>query len=328
MRIISAFSLLKPCFQKITVSFSSALDTLWRPPYDIVHLHSVASGAFGFLPRLKGIKTVLQMHGIEWQRSRWGKKGSIVLGLLEKAAIRQAIAITAVSKRQCAYFQERYGYDVEYIPTATTIPRRISPEQILKYGLIPDRYFLFASRLVKEKEAHTLIKAFKQTRTNMRLVIAGDCDGNEIYKHELQDLAKGDDRIIFPGYIEGQLLAELFSHAYVYVQPSTVEGLSIALLEAMSYGRCCLVSDIPENLEPMNGTGCSFKVNNVQDLFIKLNWLLENPRYVHSVEVKAMEHVRKEYSWDSVTDKIEDFYNRTLSEETSEFVHVKKAVFH
>ena len=106
-----------------------------------------------------------------------------------------------------------------------------------------------------------------------------------------------------------------------------MEGLSIALLEAMSYGRCCLVSDIPENLEPMNGTGCSFKVNNDQDLFIKLNWLLENPRYVHSVEVKAMEHVRKEYSWDSVTDKIEDFYNRTLSEETSEFVHVKKAVF-
>ena len=328
MRIISVHSLVKPYLQKMTASFSAALDILRRHSYDIVHLHSVASGAFGFLPRLKGIKTVLQMHGIEWHRSRWGNKGSIVLKLLEKTAVRQAIAITAVSKRQCAYFREQYGCYVEYIPTATAIPRRITPSNILKHGLVPGRYFLFASRLVQEKGAHTLIKAFKQTMTNMKLVIAGDCDGGEIYKHQLWDLARGDDRIVFTGYVEGQLLAELFSNAYVYVQPSTVEGLSIALLEAISYSRCCLVSDIPENLEPLDGTGYSFRVNSVEDLASKLQWLLENPCYVHSVETKAMEHVRSEYSWDFVTDRIEDFYHRTLSGDISVYIDAKSAVSH
>jgi glycosyltransferase involved in cell wall biosynthesis len=243
-------------------------------------------------------------------------------------AVRQAVAISAVSRRQCAYFREQYDCNVEYIPTATIIPRRMAPNNILKRGLVPGRYFLFTSRLVHEKGVHTLIKAFKQIKTNMRLVIAGDCDGGEIYKHQLWDLAYGDDRIIFTGYIEGELLAELFSNAYVYVQPSTVEGLSIALLEAMSYGRCCLVSDIPENLEPLDGTGYSFRVNSVQDLGTKLRWLLENPHHVHSVGAKAMEHVRSEYSWDFVTDKMEDFYHRTLSGDISVRIKAKSAVSH
>lgn len=114
MKIIPVFSLKKPCLQKMTASLSAALHTLRRHPFDIVHLHSVASGAFGFLPRWAGPSTVLQMHGIESQRTRWGKGGSTVLSLLERLSVRQAVAVTAVSKCQCEYLQDRYGCPVEY----------------------------------------------------------------------------------------------------------------------------------------------------------------------------------------------------------------------
>jgi glycosyltransferase involved in cell wall biosynthesis len=314
IKVIPVFSFRRPCLQKMSASVVAALHAAWDGSYDIVHLHSVASGALGFLPRLRQMGTVLQMHGLEWLRCRWGRKGATVLKFLEKTAVHQNLAVTAVSRRQCDYLRDRYGCEVEYIPTATAVPEKAPPHTIQPLGLGSDQYVLFASRLVPDKGAHFLIEAFKRMKTDLSLVIAGGCHGEEAYRSRLLEMAKGDRRIIFTGHVEGQLLAGLFSHAYLYVQPSTIEGMSLALLEAMSYGRCCLVSDIRENVEPLGGTGYSFRSGDVEDLCSKLQWLAVSPPLVQAVRAGARERVRREYSWEAVVDKIEDLYARVRSQ--------------
>lgn len=313
IQVVTVPALKKAAFQKLTASASASLAAIMRGGYDIVHLHSVAAGALGFLARIRSRKTVLQMHGIEWQRSRWGELGSRALKYLEMVSLKHADALTVVSRAQHTYFRDIYNATIEYIPTATEIKPKVEAHELSSLGLQPGKYIFFASRLVHEKGAHFLIPALKNIDTDMNLVIAGDAQGEDAYKQELIRLAGADRRIIFPGFVEGRLLEELFSNAYIYVQPSLIEGLSISLLEAMSYGTCCLVSDIPENLEAIGGCGYSFAKADIGDLSSKLHELLNNQTAVSSLQTAAVERIRQHYSWDAVTDKIEHLYQSILS---------------
>ena len=201
----------------------------------------------------------MQMHGIEWQRSRWGSFRLVSPAYLERRSMTGMDAYTAVSRVQCASLSRTYGVPVEFIPTGADMRDPTPAREIGSLGLKPREYILFASRLVREKGHHYLIPAFRKLDTDKRLVIAGDAQGEDVYKEELRRLADGDPRIIFPGFVQGRLLKELFSNAHFYVHPSELEGLSIALLEAMGYGNACLVSDIPENEEALGDTGFYFK---------------------------------------------------------------------
>jgi glycosyltransferase involved in cell wall biosynthesis len=312
MRIVAVPSFTRASMEKLSCSAVAAVESSWRKKYDIVHFHSVAPGAFAWLPRLRGCKCVLQLHSVEWQRSRWGTTGSCVVRILERLALAQSHAYTAVSQTQCAFYRTRRGIEMEYIPTAAEIKPAPEARRLYELGLEPERYILFAARLVPEKGAHYLISAFRKLKTDMKLVIAGDVRGADVYKRKLRDLAGGDARILMPGFVEGRLLDELFSHCYLYVQPSEVEGLSLSILEAMSYGRCCLVSDIPENLEAVADTGFAFRNKSVDELEDRLRWLLDHPQAVAAVSFRAKERVRKNYSWQSITDRIEHFYFELL----------------
>lgn len=302
-----------PCIRKATAEKLSAgataaiLATLGARPYDIVHFHSVAAGAFGLLPRLRGMKTVFQMHGIEWQRTRWSKTGLAVLRALETLSLRSHDAYTAVSLAQCEFYR-RYGVNMHYIPTGAEIPEKPAPKEIVEMGLAPGMFVLFAARLVREKGAHHLIQAFRKMKGRVRLVIAGDAKGEEAYKAELRQAAAGDNRILFPGYVEGRKLAELFSHAALYVQPSEIEGLSISLLEAMGYGLCCLASDIPANEEALGDCGITFQNGKVSDLTTKLEDLLADPDIRAEIGRAARERIRQHYSWDRIADDFEMLY--------------------
>ena len=175
-------------------------------------------------------------------------------------------------------------------------------------GLEKNRYILFAARLVAEKGPHFLIEAFQGMDTDMKLVVAGDANHAEDYKTGLREMAKHDDRILFPGFVTGQLLEELFSNSYIFCLPSTLEGLPIALLEAMSYGSCCLASDIPENLEAIEKFGYTFKNRNATDLREKLAYLVENPEKVREKKKISRAYVLNNYSWDTVADQMEELY--------------------
>jgi len=314
MRVISVPCIKKSSLEKLSASASAAFSLLVnRDKYDIVHCHSVAAGAFAPLIRLKGLKCILQMHGIEWQRNRWSFAGKNMLKFLERVSLAGNHACTAVSKTQCDFYKERHGITMRYIPTGAEIKPHHEAREIVKMGLEPGRYILFASRLVREKGAHYLIEAFRQIETDYRLVVAGDAKGEEAYKQELQALAGGDPRVMFPGFVEGRALQELFSNAAIYVQPSEIEGLSIALLEAMSYGNCCLVSDIPENMEAIGAAGFTFENKNMVDLRNELKRLLASEELRSSVGDAARARVKESYNWDNIAAEFEDMYRSVLA---------------
>jgi len=313
MRIVSVPSFAAPCLQKLSCSAAAAINSIWKKKYDIVHFHSFAPGAFAWLPRLRGAKCVLQLHSLEWKRKRWGTIGSSIVKILEKLALSQSHIYTAVSRTQCDFYRTHRGIEMQYIPTAADVKPKTEAREIYRLGLEPNEYILFACRLVPEKGAHYLVSAFRQLDTDMKLVIAGDAQGAAEYRKKLIELAGGDPRILFPGFAEGRLIEELFSHCYLYVQPSEVEGLSLSILEAMSYGHCCLVSDIPENLEAIGDVGFHFTNRNIDDLADRLRWLLEHREEVASVNVWAKERIRQYYSWQSISEQIEKLYLSILN---------------
>ncbi|MFH0809501.1 MAG: glycosyltransferase family 4 protein, partial [Pseudomonadota bacterium] len=299
-------------FRKLSLVGLATADLLAKERVDIAHFHAVGPSVFSFLPRLAGVPTVVQVHGLEWMRDKWGLAGKAFFKLSDYSAVFFPNRTTVVSKVLKNYYETRFGREVVYIPTGAAKVDPRCPKRILDLGLKPREYILFAARLVEEKGAHYLIEAFRRLPTTLRLVVAGDAAHEETYKARLKRLAAADERILFPGFVHGELLAELFSNAYLFVLPSTIEGLPIALLEAMAYGNCCLASDIPENLEALGGHGCTFRNRDVSDLAAVLQRLITDGALVESKRDLARRHVLAEYSWDRVADEIEALYHSVL----------------
>lgn len=314
MRVLTVPAVMRASAEKLSAGWAVARHVAQHTEhYDIVHCHSVGAGAFGRLMKRRASATILQMHGIEWQRSRWNGIGRGVLKTLEWVSLHSHDAYTAVSQVQCDFYAKHSRKQMVFIPTGADIHPAPAASEILEMGLEAGRYVLFASRLVQEKGAHYLISAFRALQTDLKLVVAGDANGADDYKASLHALAAGDERIIFPGMVEGRKLAELFSHATVYVQPSEIEGLSIALLEAMSYGRCCLTSDIPENKEAIGDTGYTFKSGDAASLKAELALLLARPDIREDAGTRARLRVQENFSWDCITSQFEQLYRDTVS---------------
>lgn len=312
MRIVPIPTLKTKSLEKITASFIATMLQIFERNIDIVHFHAFGPAMCCFIPRILGRKTVVQGHGLEWKRTRWGLGGQLFLRLAEVPSVMFSNAITVVSRVQQRYIRKRYGRESIYIPTGINSPQLEEPNLIKQYGVNGDDYILFAARLVQEKGAHYLIEAYKDLRTDLKLVIAGDALHEEDYKSKLYKIAQGNKNIIFTGFATGKLLNELFSNCYLFVLPSEIEGFSTTLLEAMSYGNCCLVSDIPENIEAMRELGFSFKNKDIHDLKERLQYLINNRATVESFKEKAKNYALDNYSWDRITLEFEKFYNNPL----------------
>jgi len=301
-------------FEKLIASFLATLKLCIEDKVDIVHFHAFGPAMFCFIPRLLGKKVIVQGHGLEWKRSRWGMIGKLFLKISEIPSVKFCNKLAVVSKVQQNYVREKYKVESEYIPTGVNLPTIVKPELIKEeYGLNGNDYILFASRLVREKGAHYLIEAYNRLKTNIKLVIAGDAEHEERYKAELHELVKGNKNIIFTGFVTGKKLHELFSNCYFFVQPSEVEGLPIALLEAMSYGNCCLASDIEENIEALQKYGYVFKSMNIDSLTEILGRLLSDYSLVKCKKNEVSKYVLENYSWDNIAVKFENLYNKTIA---------------
>jgi glycosyltransferase involved in cell wall biosynthesis len=196
-----------------------------------------------------------------------------------------------------------------YIPNGVKLPEILESQEIGKlWNLKKDSYILAASRLVRHKGIHHLIRAYLDIETDKKLVIAGESSFTDDYAAEIKELAAGNKNIIFTGNQTGRALAELFSNAYLFVQPSEYEGLSIALLEAMSYSLPVLVSDIPENLEAVRENGLKFKNKDWQDLKKQLQYALENGGEIKKLGKNARQRVAEEYDTDKAALATIDLY--------------------
>jgi glycosyltransferase involved in cell wall biosynthesis len=312
MDIITVPSVNRKSLHKLSICFQSIRDILKKKDVEMVHVHAVGPSIFSIFPRMMGIPTIVQTHGLEWERDKWGFIGKTFFKLSEYSVVHFPNKATAVSKVQKKYYEDRFNRDVVYIPNGVGPVAYRAPEWILEKGIEPDRYILFAARLVEEKGTHFLIRAFQGMDTNIKLVIAGDAAHAEKYKALLRKEAGNDSRIIFTGFISGAPLEELFSNAYLFCLPSTLEGLSVALLEAMNYGNCCVASDIPENLEAIEDHGYTFRNRDEADLRRVLIDLTAHPEKVMAKKKEAKVHVEKNYSWDLVTDQMEALYSSVI----------------
>lgn len=234
--------------------------------YDVVHFHAEGPCAMLWLPKLFGKRCIATVHGLDHQRAKWGKLASTYIMLGEKCAVKFADEIIVLSEGVQNYFKETYGRETKFIPNGVNRPVIRKPELIKKkFRLEKDDYILFLGRLVPEKGITYLIEAFKKVNTNKKLVIAGGSSDTDEFANQLKEMAKDDDRIIFTGFVQGRLLDELYSNAYIYSLPSDLEGMPLSLLEAMSYGNCCLVSDIDECASVVEDKAIVFKKSDVDD---------------------------------------------------------------
>ena len=277
--------------------------------YDVVHFHAEGPCVICWLPRLMGKKVIVTIHGLDHKRQKWGRFASACIMMGEKNAARHAHQIIVLSKSVQQYFQEQYGRETVIIPNgiSPSTPRRANLITE-KFGLEPRKYILFLGRLVPEKGIHYLIQAYQGLKTDCKLVIAGGVSDTGNYVRSLREMAKQNPDIIFTDFVEGQILEELYSNAYVYVLPSDLEGMPLSLLEAMSYGNCCLVSSIPECAQVVEDHAVVFEKGNTNDLRDRLQFLIDHPDEVKKYKETASNFICGKYNWDNVVARTLDLY--------------------
>ena len=276
--------------------------------YDVVHFHAEGPCAMLWLPKLFGKRCIATVHGLDHQRAKWGKLARTYIMLGEKCAVRHADEIIVLSRGVQQYFKDTYNRETVLIPNGVTKPLTWEAEQITQqFGLQKDSYILFLGRLVPEKGIHYLIEAYKKLNTDKRLVIAGGLSDTDAYGVQLKAMAEGDERILFTGFIQGQILEELYSNAYIYVLPSDLEGMPLSLLEAMSYGNCCVVSDIAECADVVEDKACIFPKGNVEALAQCLGSLCADQEAVNTMKAQSS-FVCGKYNWDDVTNRTLELY--------------------
>ena len=314
VKIINTPSVPSKNLDAITSTIFACFDLI-RRKYDIIHFQSIGPGSMLWLARIFAPRTkiVFTFHCQDYYHKKWGRFAKIYLKFGEWVGNKLADEVLTVSKSLADYAREEYGNQAICIPSSAQIHELVPANNIKKWGLEKDSYIVSIGRLVRHKGIHYLIESYLKTNTDKKLVIVGDSAYTDDYVKELHELASGKNNIIFTGNQTGDTLKELFSNAAIFVQPSESEGLSFALIEAMSYARPCLVSDIDSNREALGNTGVLFKDKDTADLGAKLQQMLDNPELLAQIGAAELARVKTEYDAVKITNQVLDLYKKTLS---------------
>lgn len=304
-------------FDAISHTLIATLHAL-REGFDVIHYHGVGPSLLSFIPRIFSPRTkvVATFHSLDREHQKWGLFARLSLRLGEWTSLHFPHQTIVVSRDLQKYCWKTYRRRTTYIPNGVSIEftKPAKADMITrKFGLKKDGYVLTVSRLIPPKGLHYLIEAYRRLKTDKKLVIVGDSVYTDAYVNSLRDLAKADPRILFTGFQKGQMLAELYSNAYVYVLPSEIEGMPLSLLEAAGFGRCAIASDIPANVEVLRSNGHEFgylfRSKDSRDLAVKLSQLLRRPSLTRVLGRMAKQLVRTKFSWRSIAMDTERVYS-------------------
>lgn len=300
VRVVPVRTIDKKGLAALSSSYFATLAAIKDRP-DVIHYHAEGPCVPLPLAKLAGVNTVVTIHGLDWQRAKWGRLARAYIKMGERAAATKADALIVLSEANRAYFKQTYGCEAVFIPNGVDDKATRAADSIkTRWGLSKGSYLLYLGRLVPEKRPELLIEAFKKLETNKRLVIAGGGSDTSEFEKTLHVLAEGDKRILFTGFVCEGPLEELYSNAYAYVLPSDIEGMPMSLLEAMAHGRCCVTSDVPECADVLAGAGLTFKKGDAADLRRVLRDALADSEMVSRLGIAARERVNTTYDWDSV----------------------------
>ena len=325
VKLVSLPSVSSKNLDAIVHTFLATLHVIFiERKVDIVHFHSIGPSSRLWLVKLFKPMTpvVATFHTQCYVHKKWGKAARTYLKFGELVCNRVADEVIAISRNLQQYAQMKYKRAVNYIPNGVGTAKLKEVDLIKKWDLEEGNYIVTISRLVRHKGIHYLIDAFKQLDTDKKLVIVGDSSYTETYVDELKEMAKDNKNIIFTGRQSGDALHELFTNAYLFVQPSESEGLSIALLEAMAYGQAVLASDIPENEEAVRNAGFYFKNKNVDSLREELAELIRNKDKVSSKRGQGLSRVKLNYDWETIVRDTEKLYEKAVK--AKRFIYSKK----
>ena len=276
--------------------------------YDVVFICNSANAIFTIVPRIMGKPTVLNVDGLEWKRQKWNRAGRAFYRISEFLATICPTAIVTDAREVEKYYLKKFGASSTFIPYGAPEQPVTTRDALDQLGLSPGEYILYVSRMEPENNAHRVVEAFEQVRTDRKLVMVGDAPYSSEYIKRLRSTK--DERIIFTGYVFGNAYRELQSHAYFYVQATEVGGTHPALLEGMGYGNCILANDVPEHREVLGSAGILFSSTDNGDLAKKMQRLCDDPGEVEKYRKRIERTVRKKYSWQSVTDEYEKLFRR------------------
>lgn len=308
IKIKTIFTINKKGIDALIYSFIASIVVALKK-YDCIHYHAEGSCAMIWIPKLFKKRVVVTIHGLDWQRAKWGGFATKYIKFGEKMAAKYADEIIVLSESVQRYFKETYDRNTKFIPNGVNKPE-IKKINIIKekYKLEKEKYILFLARIVPEKGLDYLIDAYKKVNTDMKLVIAGGASHTSDYYEHIQKKASQDSRIVMTGFVQGEELEELFCNCYIYCLPSDIEGMPISLLEAMSYGRNCLVSDIEENVQVCGKYATKFKKSNTENLKEKLEQCLNGKNRFKRDEISN--YILNKYNWDEITKKTEELYTK------------------
>jgi len=314
VRLKKAWTIKGRGLSAMVASFTAAIGAAFGK-YDIVHFHAEGPCAAMWIPKIFGKRCVATVHGLDWQREKWGKGfASKYIKFGEKVMVKCADEIIVLSESAYEYFKKTYNRETVLIHNGVERPLKREAEEITKlYGLSKNSYICMISRLTAEKGVHYLIDAYNSIKTDKKLVIAGDTSDTDEYVEMLKEKASGNENIIFTGFISGNVLSEIYSNAYLVTLPSDIEGMSLSLLEALAYGNAVLCSDIPENTLVAENKAIHFKKSNVRDLAEKLQAMCDDEEAVNVMKDGVDEFILNKYNWNDVATETYELYRKILS---------------
>ena len=294
-------------FDTVVHTFLSALNAAPKR-FDAVLICNAANSPLIPILTWTGTPVAINVDGLERKRKKWNWLGQLYYRIGERTSGWFATEVVTDARVIQDYYLSEYGKSSTMISYGAEIARRYDAKSIEQFGIEPQKYILYVSRLEPENNAAMVIEAFKEVRTNLKLVVVGDAPYAKDYKNHLNRLAENDSRIIFTGFVFGEGYKALQQNAYAYVHATEVGGTHPALIEAMGYGNCVLTLATPENLEVIGEAALPYA--DTKDLSAKLQSIVENESLVEEYRTKAQQHVQRNYSWDNITNKYEQLFSK------------------
>ena len=301
-------------FDTVVHTFLSALHAAaLTKRYDAALICNAANAPFAPILRLRGTPVAINVDGLEHKRRKWNWIARRYYLLAEQLATRLPNEVVTDARVIQEYYQARYNARSTMIAYGAEIERRPDRAAVRAWGVEPNRYVLYVSRLEPENNAHLVIEAFRKVRTTHKLLIVGDAPYAYEYIRELRARAARDRRIVFTGFVFGDGYRALQQNAYCYVHATEVGGTHPALLEAMGYGNCVLTLSTPENVEATGEAGIHY--TDADDLASKLQRVLRDGALVSAYRQRAQSRIRERYTWEQIVDLYEDLLARMAHQE-------------
>jgi glycosyltransferase involved in cell wall biosynthesis len=302
-----------PKFKGLEPLVHSLLGVLYaavtRP--DILHVHAIGPAFITPVARLLGLRVVVTHHGPDYERDKWGSFARWFLRSGESVGMRFSNARIVISRVIADRIRAKYGVDSYLIRNGVLAgPRQSDDQPVRQFGLEPGRYYLHVSRMVPEKRHLDLIAAYSEAAaSDWKLALVGSLNGDD-YSRSVRSAAEKNG-VVLTGFLKGQALQSLYSHAGAFVLPSSHEGLPIAMLEALSYGLPVLASDIPANLEVGLDESSYFPVGDREALASGLRRLGQTPRDASAAAARRTSTLAS-YDWDRIAEQTFAVYDSVM----------------